>query len=349
MKNIVKIISLVLVFCIVFAGCGKNESEGKITIGEYKGFKITEFDTTVTEEDLNDAISQFLSDNKYKVDVTDRGAVMGDTVVVDFEGLVDGVAFEGGTATDYEISVLCSGGFIDGFEEAIVGKKVGDSFSADLQFPEEYPNNPDLAGTPVTFNYTLKSIKQTIVPEYNDETVETYAGYATTAEYEEYLKEYLQTQKQTTGESNQADELWSQLFDACEVIEYPQDKIDEEVAEMKAYFEMYAEMFQMSYADFIATYTSLGTEAEAEQYMIEEAQIIIKGSLIIAEMVKELNLTYTQEEYDAFVNGYADANGMTASEVTTSFPEEEIAEAVYYQKLIEVLHEYAEVVPATEE
>ncbi len=349
MKNVVKIIALVLALCIVFAGCGKDKNEGLVKIGEYKGFKITEFDTTVTEEDVNNAISQFLSDNKYKVDITDRGAAMGDTVVIDFEGLVDGVAFQGGTATGYEIPVLCSGGFIEGFEEAIVGKKVGDSFSADLKFPDEYQNSPDLAGKPVTFNYTLKGIKQTIVPEYNDETVEKYAGYATTAEYEEHLKSYLKTQKQTAGEDNQADELWTQLFDVCEVIEYPQDEIDKQVADMKSYFEMYAEMFQMSYADFIATYTSLGTEAEAEKYMIEEAQIIVKGSLIIDAMVKENNLTYTEEEYNAFVNGYANANGMTPEEVTTGFSEEEIAEAVYYEKVIELLRQYAEVVPATAE
>ncbi len=349
MKNIVKIIALVLTLCIVFVGCGKEKNEPLVTIGEYKGFKITEFDTTVTEEDVNNAISQFLFDNKYKVDITDRAADKGDIVVIDFEGLVDGVAFEGGTATDYEISALCSGGFIDGFEEAIVGKNVGDTFSADLKFPDEYPNSPDLAGKPVTFNYTLKGIKQTIVPEYNDETVEKYAGYSTTAEYEEHLKSYLKTQKQTTGEENQSAELWTQLFEVCEVSEYPQDKIDEQVANMKSYFEMYAEMFQVTYAEFIATYTSLGTEAEAEKYMIEEAQTIVKGSLIIETMVKEHNLTYTEEEYNAFVNNYANANGMTPEEVTTSFPKEEIEEAVYYEKLIEFLRQYAEVVPATAE
>ena len=349
MKNIVKIIAFVLIFSVLFVGCGKDKNENLVTIGEYKGFKVTEFDTTVTEEDVNNAISQFLSENKYKVDVTDRGAEKGDIVVIDFEGIVDGVAFQGGTATDYEISALCSGGFIEGFEEAILEKKVGDSFSADLKFPDEYPNNPDLAGKPVTFNYTLKGIKQTIVPEYNDETVEQYAGYATTAEYEEHLKSYLKTQKQTLGEENQSSELWTQLFEVCEVIEYPQDKIDAQVKDMKAYFEMYAEMFQVSYADFIATYTSLGTEAEAEKYMLEEAQMIVKGSLIIDAMVEEHNLTYTESEYNAFVNNYASANGMTPEEVTTSFPEEEIAEAVYYEKVIEFLRQYAEVVPATQE
>ena len=117
MKNIVKIIALVLTLCIVFVGCGKEKNEPTVTIGEYKGFKITEFDTTVTEEDINNAISQFLSDNKYKEDITDRAAEKGDIVVIDFEGVVDGEAIESGTAKDYEISSLGGGGFIDGFEE----------------------------------------------------------------------------------------------------------------------------------------------------------------------------------------------------------------------------------------
>ena len=118
---------------------------------------------------------------------------------------------------------------------------------------------------------------------------------------------------------------------------------------MKSYFEMYAEMFQITYAEFIATYTGLGTEEDAEQYMIEEAQIIVKGSLIIEAMVKEHNLTFTEAEYNAFIENYANANGMTAEDVTANYDKEAIEEAVYYEKLIEFLRQYAEVVPATEE
>ena len=338
MKNTAKIIALILVLCMAFVGCKKDEG---VTIGDFKGFTVTKYDTTVTQEDINTAISSFLAENKYEEEIADASAAEGNIVVIDFEGLVDGVAFEGGTAQDYTISSLCSGGFIDGFEEAIVGKNVGDTFSAELKFPDPYPNNPDLAGKPVTFNYTLKSIKKTVVPEYNDATVSTYAGYSTTAEFEENLKELLAYEKAEEGKLNQENELWAQLLEVSEVANYPQDQIDAQVDEMKAYFEMYAEMFQMSYADFIATYTSLGTEAEAEKYMLEEAQTIVKGSLVIKAMVENNNLSFTEEEYAAFLELVAGENGMTVEEVESNYSKETIEEALYYEKVIEFLRGFA--------
>jgi len=346
MKNIARIIALVLVLSMAFAGCGKDNN---VTIGDIKGFTITKYDTTVTQEDINTAISAFLAENKYEEEITGESAAEGNVVVIDFEGLVDGVAFEGGTAKDYTISSLCGGGFIDGFEEAIVGKNVGESFSAELKFPDSYPNNPDLAGKPVTFNYTLKAIKKTVVPEYNDATVSSYAGYSTTAEFEEHLKEVLAQQQEEQGLLNQKNELWTQLLEVTEVKKYPQDEIDAQIDEMEYYLKAYAEMFQVSYAEFIANYTNLGTEEEAEKYMLDEAKNTIKGSLAIQTMVEKYNISYTEEEYTAFVNQFAEENGMTADDMIANYPEEDIKEAVYYEKVIEFIRAYAvEVEPKAE-
>ena len=350
MKSIIKITALVLVLCIAFVGCGKTKTEGKIVIGDYKNLTITNYDTTVTEEDVNEAISAFLSENKQEVEVTDAGAAEGNKVVIDFEGLMDGVAFEGGTATDYTLNSLCYGSFIDGFEESIVGKKAGESFSVDLQFPDPYENNPDFAGKPVTFNITVKSVYDIQIPEYNDDTVNKYAGYNTTADFEEHLKESLKLEKEEMAIINQNDEIWEQLFEISEVTSWPQDEIDTYVADMKAYFEAYAQMFGVTYAEFLATYTSLGTEKEAEEYMLEEAKIMIKGSLIIATLVEENNITYTDAEYNAFVEDYAAANGMTAADVISTYDEAEIAEAVYYEKIMDFLRPLAvQVEPSTAE
>lgn len=355
MKNITKIIALVLVLCMAFVGCknGKTNtnstenSVGTVVIGDYAGFKITKVNVVVTEEDINSAISSFLSDNKLETPVTDEGAARGNKVVIDFEGLIDGVAFEGGTATDYTLTSLGYGSFIDGFEESVIGKKAGESYSVDLQFPDDY-GSADLAGKPVTFNITVKSVAIVTVPEYNDETVRVTAGYDSTAEFEEYLKNQIAAEMEEEALLLQEEELWTQLLEVSEVTSWPQAEIDAYVEEMTAYFQAYAEMFGMSYGDFLATYTSLGSEAEAEQYMIEEAKLMIKNSLIIAKMVETNNLTYTEAEYNDFVNGYAAANGMTASDVTSNYAAEEIAEAVYYQKVIELLRTTAVEVEAAE-
>ena len=349
MKNITKIIALVLVLCMVFAGCGKKDEQtkGSVTVGDYTGFKITKVNVVVTEEDVNSAISSFLSDNKLETPVTEEGAARGNKVVIDFEGLIDGEAFSGGTATDYTLTSLGYGSFIDGFEESIIGKKAGESYSVDLKFPDDY-GSTDLAGKDVTFNITVKSVAIVTIPEYNDETVRVTAGYDSTAEFEEYLRNQIAAEREEEAILLQEEELWAQLLEVSEVTSWPQAEIDAYVDEMTAYFQAYAEMFGMSYGDFLATYTSLGSEAEAEQYMIEEAKLMIKNSLIIAYIVEKNNLTYTEAEYNDFVNGYATANGMTANDVVTNYAAEEIAEAVYYQKVIELLRATAVEVDAAE-
>ena len=350
MKNIARIIAIVLVLCMAFVGCGETKAEGKVTIGDYKNLTVTTFDPTVTQEEINEAVSSFLAENKKEVELMNQGASAGNKVVIDFEGFVDGVAFEGGSATDFPLNSLCNGSFIDGFEESIVGKKAGESFTADLKFPDPYPNNPDLAGKPVTFNITVKSVYRIDIPAYNDETVSKYAGFDTTAEYEEYLEEQLSLEKVEAGRLAQQNEIWAQVLAVSEVTEWPQDKIDEYVEDMTEYFKSYAQMFNVSYADFLRDYTTLGTEADAEAYMIEEAKAMIKDSLVISALAKENKITYTKAEYNAFVEQYAAANSMTPEKVKATYSEEDIAEAVYYEKIIAFLRELAvEVEPKTEE
>ena len=350
MKNIVRIIAVVLVLSMAFVGCGKTKSEGKVVIGDYKNLTVTTFDPTVTQKDIDDAIAALIAENKQEVELMNQGASAGNKVVIDFKGFVDGVALESGTATDYTIPSLCYGSFIDGFEESIVGKKAGESFTADLKFPDPYPNNPDVAGKPVTFEITVKKIFRIDIPAYNDETVSKYAGFDTTAKYEEYLKEQISNEKIEAGLMSQQNEIWEQVLAVSEVTEWPQEQVDEQVENITNYFKSYAQMFGITYADFIKNYTTLGDEAAAEKYILEEAKAAVKETLVIKTLVEENNIEYTKAEYDAFVQGVADANGMTVAAVKEAYTEEIISEAVCYEKLIALLREFAvEVEPKTEQ
>ncbi len=349
MKNIARIIAIALVLCMTFVGCGKTKNDGKVTIGDYKNLTMTAFDPTVTQEEIDEAIASFISENKQEVELVNQGASAGNKVVIDFKGFVDGVVLENGTATNYTLDSLCYGSFIDGFEESIVGKKAGESFTADLKFPDPYPSNPDVAGKPVVFEITVKSVHRIDIPNYNDETVSKYAGFDTTAEYEEYLEEQISLEKVEKGLMSQRNELWEQILAVSEVTEWPQEKVDEYVDDMTETFKAYAQMLNMSYLDFIKAYMHLETEAEAEAYMIEDAKAMVKDSLVIAALVKENKITYTKEEYNAFVEQYAAANSMTVEEVKATYSEENIAEAVYYEKIMVLLRELAvEVEPKTE-
>lgn len=341
MKNIMKAVAVTLVICMAFVGCADKASD--LVLGNYKGLKMTEYNTEVTQEDINNAIAEFLKDNATYQEVTDRPAAEGDKVVIDFEGFVDGEAFNGGTATDYPISSLGAGGFIDGFEEGIIGKNTGDKFVLNLKFPDPYENSPDLAGKDVDFNITLKSISESVLPEYTDETVDTYAGFKTVAEYEENLKAALKSDKEKEAKDKQDQELWNQLIEGSEVKSYPQDKIDAYIDEMKSYFQNYADLSGLSYLEFLNRYTGFKTEEEADAYMLEEAQLIIKNSMVIEAFVKAEKLSYTEKEYSDFIASYAEENGMTAEDVEAYYAKEDIEEAVYFNKIIELLRTWATV------
>ena len=354
MKNITRILVFVLVICMAFVGCTEGKVtpgtlNGTVVIGDYTGFEITKANVTVTREEIDEVISGFLSDNKIETPITEDGAARGNKVVIDFEGFIDGVAYENATAKDYTLTALGYNNMIDGFESSIVGKKAGESYTVELKFPDDY-SNTEVAGKPVTFNITVKSVSIVQVPEYNEETVRLYAGYDTIEEFEQYITLDLAEQEESAARLLQEEELWTQLLEISEVTQWPQDAIDAYVEEMTAYFKAYAEMFQISYDEFLATYTTLGSAEEAEKYMIEEAKVMIKGSLIIAQIVKDNNLTYTEAEYNDFVKGYATENGMTADDVINNYAKEEIEEAVYYTKVIELLRQTAvEVEPETAE
>ena len=160
---------MMLFVALLLSGCGMKEEDMKylkdfdpskyVTLGEYKGMNITIPKTEVTDEDVDSYIDYLLSANESYVDITDRDVAQnGDVANIDYEGKKDGVAFDGGTAQGYDLN-LGSGVFIDGFEDGVVGMKVGETKDLTLTFPDNYANE-DLAGAEVVFTVTLNSIKE---------------------------------------------------------------------------------------------------------------------------------------------------------------------------------------------
>ena len=340
MKKNMRLAALLSAAVLLFAGCGKKEENpsDNVKLGEYKGLTISKYDLSVTDEDVNAKIASFLQDNAKKTMVTDRAAEEGDEVVIDFEGSVDGETSEGMTGTDYTIESLCSGGYIHGFEEGIVGHKAGDEFVLDLQFPDPYRQNEELAGKPVTFKMELKSIYTWEVPEYNDETVSAYAGYNTTQEYEEQLKSDIAEEKAQNKDSSQKNELWGKIVEASQIREYPQEDVDSYVEDMKNYYQQYATLYQMEYEDFIKTYTNFSTVSEAEEYMESEAKNYVKQSLVMKEIVKRENITINDDEYLSYCNKNMGQYGYeTVEDFEAAYTREGIEESIYFEKMMDLL------------
>lgn len=166
----------------------------ELKLGEYKGLEVTKQDTEVTDEEVDAEVQKALEQNAKKIDVEGRAIESGDETVIDFEGFVDGVAFDGGKGTDYPLTIG-SGAFIPGFEDQIIGKNIGDEFDVNVTFPEEY-HSKELAGKPAVFKVTLKSAKTKVVDEANDEFAAEVSEFDTLAEYKEDIKKNLKAEKE---------------------------------------------------------------------------------------------------------------------------------------------------------
>ena len=167
----------------------------EVTLGKYKGVQVTKIDTTVTDEEVEAALEKEQQKNSRTVTVTDRPVANGDTAVIDFEGFVDGIAFEGGKGENHPLEIG-SHSFIDTFEDQLVGHNAGDEVEVNVTFPEKY-QAADLAGKPAVFKVKINEIKAKELPELNDEFASEVSEFDTLAEYKEDLRKHLEVRKRT--------------------------------------------------------------------------------------------------------------------------------------------------------
>ena len=166
----------------------------EVTLGDYKGIEVEKQVVEVTDEDMEAELKRIQQQNSRSIDVTDRAAQMDDEVTIDFEGFVDGVAFEGGKGSDSPLK-LGSHSFIDTFEDQLVGKNIGDEVEVNVTFPEDYQSE-ELAGKPAMFKVNVKAIRATELPELDDEFASEASEFDTMDEYKEDIKKNLLSKKE---------------------------------------------------------------------------------------------------------------------------------------------------------
>ena len=187
------------------------------------GVTVTKIDTTVTDEEVDAALEQERNNNARTVTVTDRPVAEGDTAVIDFEGFVDGVAFEGGKGENHPLEIG-SHTFIDTFEDQLVGKNAGDEVEVNVTFPEQY-QAADLAGKPATFKVKINEIKAKELPELDDEFAQDVSEFDTLAEYKESLKKNLEEKKENEAKRTKEDEAVQKIIDKSKM-DLPEAMID---------------------------------------------------------------------------------------------------------------------------
>jgi len=283
----------------------------EVTLGEYKGLEVEEFDTTVTDEDVTKEL-ETLQNRQAELVVKEEGtAELGDTVVLDFEGFVDGEAFEGGKAENHSLE-LGSGSFIPGFEEQLVGVATGESKEVEVTFPEEY-HAAELAGKPAVFKVTVHEIKGKELPALDDEFAKDVDDEVETLDaLKEKIRTRLEDSKKHEAEHNLRDTLVEKAAENAQV-EIPEVMVTNEVNRMLQEFEQRLQMQGMN-LELYFQFSGQDENALREQ-MKEEAVNRVRVALTLEAIVKAENIEVTDEEVNAELEKMAGMYNMTVDNI----------------------------------
>jgi trigger factor len=311
----------------------------EVTLGQYKGVEVEKADGTVTEEEVDDQVRKVQESNSRTVDVTDRAVADGDIAKIDFEGFVDGVAFDGGKGTDYALTIG-SHSFIDTFEEQIIGHSIGDEFDVNVTFPEEY-GAEELAGKAAVFKVAVKGIQEKQMPEADDEFASEVSDFETMAEYRESLKKELAEKKEKEAKSAKEDAAVEKAV-ANATLSISELQIRDTARNMVN--EMAQNMQQQGISmEMYLQYTGM-TQDQLLSQMLPKAEQRIQSRVVLEAVAAAENLTVSDEELDAKYQEIADQYKMELEKVKEVLGEngkKGITEDLLVQKAIDVIAESA--------
>ena len=287
-----------------------------VTLGAYTGIEFQKEKVKVTKEEVSEEINKARENAGWWEQVTDRPAQMGDKVKIDYAGSVDGVAFEGGTAADYDLE-LGSGTFIPGFEEGVVGMKVGESKSVNVKFPEQY-HAENLAGKDAVFVVTVKDITVKKLPELDDEFAKDVSDFDTFKEYQADVKKKITARKDDAAEAALERKIIDTVVENAKVT-VPQCMIDDEAEEMVNEFA-YRLMYQGLNIEDYFKYTGQTAEQLKQTYH-ESAERTVKTRLVLEQVIKAAGIEVTQEDEDAVYADLAEKQNKSVEEIKKDFNE----------------------------
>lgn len=283
----------------------------EVTLGDYKGVEIEKVDVEVTDEDVQAELLNVQKQNARNIPVEDRAAKMDDEVTIDFEGFIDGEAFEGGKGENYQLT-LGSHSFIDTFEDQIVGKNIGDEFDVNVTFPENYQAE-DLAGKPAVFKCKLNGIKETELPELDDEFASEVSEFDTLDEYKADIKETLKVKKEKAAKNTKEGLVIDKIIENATMdipeamVETTKEQMMNEFAQQISYqglsIEQYFQFTGMTKEKFMETATP-------------EAERRIKSRLVLEAIANTEDIQVSDEELEEELKKMADMYQMDMEQLT---------------------------------
>ena len=282
----------------------------EVELGEYKGVEVPKTETEVTEEDIMAEINKEREQNSRIITVDDRAVEDGDMTVIDFEGFVDGEAFEGGKGEDYPLTIG-SHSFIDTFEEQLIGKNIGEETEVNVTFPEEY-HAEELKGKPALFKVTVKEIKKKELPELDDDFVEDVSEFSTVAEYKDSIKNKIEERKAKEAKAAKEDAAIEKIIENAKM-EIPEPMIETQVRQMAEDFSRRLSQQGLSVEQYFQ-YTGLTAEMLLDQ-MKPQALKRIQSRLVLEAIAKAEAIQVSEEELEKEIQDMATSYQMEADKL----------------------------------
>ena len=315
------------------------QTKPEVTLGKYKGIQIKKVEYNVSDEDVNHELMHMAEKNARLVSVEDRPVESGDITVIDFEGFVDGVAFDGGKAENHELTIG-SNTFIPGFEDQIIGMKPEEEKEIKVKFPEEY-FSANLAGKDATFKVKLHEIKKKEMPEINDELAKDISEFDTIEELKNSIKEKQEEQNKTRAKYETEDEVIKAVCKEAKV-EIPSGMIETETDHMVQDINTRLSYQGMNIDQYLKMMNKTMDEFRTEYK--EQAETAVKSRLVLEAVGKEAGIEVKEEEISAKIKEMAENYGRKEEEVKDN-PElvKYVGDSLKTEKTIDFLVENAKI------
>ncbi|MHB8064192.1 MAG: trigger factor [Ruminiclostridium sp.] len=314
----------------------------EVELGAYMGVEVKKAETTVTDEDLEKEFQKVVEKNSRLISISDRPVQTGDTAIIDFEGFIDSVPFEGGKGTDYSL-VIGSGSFIPGFEEQLVGKNIGEDLDVNVSFPEEY-GKEELNGKPAVFKVSIKEIKFKELPTVDDEFAKDISEFDTLDEYKQDIRNKLEETANHKAEHENEDNIIQKIAENA-TVEIPEVMIQKQIDAMAKDFDRrlryqgldlqkYLEMMGMDFEGFRGQFA-------------DRAKNEVKVQLVVEKISEVENTEVSDEEAQVEIEKMAEAYKQSVEDLNKSLTPEDmeyVKKDIAFRKTIKLLVDSAKLV-----
>lgn len=305
----------------------------EVTLGEYKGIEVEKMDVSVSDEELSAELDRVREQNSRTIAVEDRAAENGDMTVIDFEGFVDGVAFEGGKGEDYPLT-LGSHSFIDTFEDQLVGKNIGEEVEVNVTFPEDYQAK-ELAGKPAMFKVTIKEIKVKELPELDDDFAQDVSEFESLDEYKEDVRKTLSQRKEAQAKNAKEEAVVEKIIENA-AMDIPEPMINGQVRQMADEFAQRIQSQGLTVEQYFQ-FTGMDRNKFIET-LKPQALKRIQSRLVLEAVAKAENIVASEEDIEKEIADMASMYQMEVEKLKTLIGDaerEQIAEDMAVQKAVE--------------